>query len=119
MANRFAFGVDLSFLPALQFTEYLADESGYYDWHIDTFLYADPVPKATHRKLSLIMQLSNPHDYDGGDIELKAYPPPDKLEIRRRGMMLIFPSLLYHRVMPVTRGKRYSIVAWYEGPQWR
>ena len=36
-ANRNAFGVDLSYLPALQFTTYTADTNGYYDWHIDTF----------------------------------------------------------------------------------
>jgi PKHD-type hydroxylase len=43
-------------------------------------------------------------------------PSPDPALLRRRGAMIVFPSFVYHRVIPVKRGVRYSLVGWYEGP---
>lgn len=119
VANRNAFGVDLSYLHALQMTTYRAEWTGHYDWHMDTFLDDRARGVCLDRKLSATIQLSAPEDYDGGDFELKAVPPPAQEDLRRQGAMLVFPSFLQHRVTPVTRGIRHSIVAWYEGPLWR
>ena len=74
-----------------------------------------------HRKLSMVIQLSDPKDYEGGILEIHAnehYPPPPD-ELKRRGTIVVFPSFLRHRVIPVTKGVRYSLVAWIEGPHFR
>ena len=64
------------------------------------------------RKISLVVFLSDTKDYDGGDFEFQeeAKIPAEK------GSILIFPSFLSHRVTPVTRGLRYSLVNWFIGP---
>lgn len=117
-ANRVAFGVDLWHLHEMQFTEYNAEDEGYYDWHIDTFLEGS---NPSQRKLSMVIQLSDPNDYEGGVLEMQPWfmepPPADKL--KNQGAVVVFPSLVHHRVTPVTKGTRYSLVAWMEGPKWR
>lgn len=117
-ANRVAFGVDLWHLHEIQFTEYNADDEGHYDWHLDT-MFQNPNP--SHRKLSMVIQLSDPNDYEGGVFEMQPWmmepPPADKL--KNQGTVIVFPSLVHHRVTPVTKGTRYSMVAWMEGPKWR
>lgn len=117
-ANRVAFGVELWHLHEMQFTEYNSENEGYYNWHIDT-IFNDPKP--SQRKLSMVIQLSNPNDYEGGMFEMQPWmmesPPIDKL--KTQGTVIIFPSLVHHRVTPVTKGTRYSLVAWMEGPKWR
>lgn len=117
-ANRVAFGVDLWYLHEMQFTEYNAEDEGYYNWHIDTFLDGKT---PSQRKLSMVIQLSDPDDYEGGQLEMQPWfmepPPADKL--KTQGTTIIFPSLVHHRVTPVTRGTRHSLVAWMEGPAWR
>lgn len=109
LANDNLFGYDLfSFGENLQFTEYVAPD-GKYDSHIDIF------PNGLIRKLTIVVQLTNPEDYDGGDLELLCSvenPTPTK---RDRGTVIVFPSWLMHRVMPVTRGKRHSLVGWING----
>jgi len=117
-ANRVAFGVDLWHLHEMQFTEYNAEDEGYYNWHIDTFLDGK---NPSQRKLSMVIQLSDPNDYEGGVFEMQPWfmepPPVDKL--KTQGTVVVFPSLIRHRVTPVTKGTRYSLVAWMEGPKWR
>ena len=77
-----------------------------YDWHLDI----GPGP-ASLRKLSLSVQLTDPGEYDGGDLEIRGHVG----QIRARGTAIIFPSFLLHRVTPVTRGVRRSLVAWAIG----
>lgn len=117
-ANRNAFGFDLSYVPHIQFTEYDGGDEGKYDWHTDLFWLSDSM---LDRKLSLCIQLSSPNDYEGGELELDSpeldNPPIEKL--KRQGTAICFPSLVRHRVKPITKGKRYSLVAWYEGPKFR
>jgi PKHD-type hydroxylase len=118
IANRNSFGVDLWYLHEMQFTEYKSDDEGCYDWHIDTMLQDS---KPSHRKLSMVIQLSDPADYEGGQLEIQPWmmePPPPEV-LKNQGSVVIFPSLLRHRVTPVTKGTRYSLVAWMEGPKWR
>lgn len=114
-ANRNAYGFELWNLHEVQFTEYNAAEKGHYNWHEDLDWANDSL---FHRKLSMVMQLSDPATYEGGDLELQhETPPPDRL--RKQGSVIVFPSFHRHRVTPITKGVRYSIVAWYTGPKFR
>jgi len=92
----------------IQYTVYNSDEQGYYDWHIDMG------PDKAHRKLSLVCQLSDPSEYEGGELQINTghimIPEKDK------GTVILFPSYLLHRVTPVTKGTRRSLVLWIEGP---
>jgi PKHD-type hydroxylase len=91
----------------IQFARYeVGDAIG---WHLDT-----GGGQASTRKLSMSVQLCDDEDYEGGDLELCACPELDPH--RRRGTIVIFPSFLAHRVTPITRGVRCSLVAWAHGP---
>tara|TARA_R110002020_G_C16220207_1_gene767601 strand:- start:545 stop:1132 length:588 start_codon:yes stop_codon:yes gene_type:complete len=121
-ANMNAFNFELSYFREIQFTEYDASYEGKYDWHEDlTWCRKHP----TSRKLSICVQLSDPSDYEGGNLELDDKQMggkdqnPDAEHLRQLGTTMVFPSFLRHRVTPVTSGKRYSLVSWYEGPPFR
>lgn len=117
-ANHNAFGVDVYSLREIQFTEYHDSIQAHYDWHNDV-LWGEGRP--VHRKLSMVIQLSDPAGYEGGQLELKPFylsPPPEE-ELKKQGSVIVFPSFTEHRVTPVTKGTRYSLVAWMEGPKWR
>ena len=119
-ANEENFQFDIDYLPSIQFTRYHAEDQGHYGWHEDIIWFnKDRMNK--HRKLSMVIQLSDPQDYEGGILEIHAaahYPPP-LIELLQRGTIVVFPSFLRHRVVPVTKGTRYSLVAWMEGPHLR
>lgn len=117
IANRDAFGFHVDHLNDIQYTTYHGSEGGKYDWHSDTF-WANP--STYDRKLSVVIQLSEPDEYEGGDFEIDPqHPQPDPVDLRKRGTIIIFPSFLRHRVTPVTSGTRKSLVAWVEGPKFR
>lgn len=116
VANRDYFGVDARHTPAMQFTTYRASRQGHYHWHQDTFVGRDSV---YDRKLSLVVQLSCPKTYEGGELELDTWTQPDPRALRQRGTIIVFPSLVHHRVTPIVRGTRHSLVAWKEGPPWQ
>ena len=76
------------------------------------------------RKLSVTVSLNDPTEYDGGNLQFDLGPHrPDRYhtceEIRPRGSIIVFPSHLHHQVTPVTRGTRYSLVAWSLGRPFR
>ena len=111
---------------ACQFTKY--NKGQYYDWHCDSWegSYNKPNDPNSHgkiRKLSVTLSLSNEKDYKGGELEFDfRNMDPDKKrntrickEIRPKGSMVVFPSFLWHRVRPVTKGSRYSLVIWNLG----
>jgi len=112
MANDNAFDFHLHDIENIQYTEYHADDEGHYDWHIDTFWDAD---QKYDRKLSLTIQLSDNDEYEGGEFECEIESPHN----RNRGSVVVFPSYIRHRVTPVTRGVRKSLVCWVNGPRWR
>jgi PKHD-type hydroxylase len=113
-ANR-GMGIDIRSIFEIQFSEYDSSYEGHFDWHSDTELF---LPNLFQRKLSFSMQLSDPDDYEGGDFEL--YDITNSLEdFRQRGSIIVFPSILRHRVTPVTKGTRKALVSWIEGPAWR
>lgn len=114
-SNRTNFGVDIAAPYDLQFTEYHGSARGKYDWHQDVWLEST---RPFDRKLSIVVQLSDPADYEGGAFEFFGVEHPGAT-FAPRGSMLIFPSFLQHRVLPVAAGIRRSLVSWVEGPRWR
>ncbi|HMV67251.1 MAG TPA: 2OG-Fe(II) oxygenase [Myxococcota bacterium] len=114
-----AWGYALSHLESLQFGAYRSGDG--HDWHMDTLSHGDHV-----RKLTVMVQLDEGDAYDGGDLELLRFgvARPEPLDLprealRARGTTLVFPSYLLHRVSPVTRGERRTLVAWFVGPRFR
>lgn len=111
--NTATYQFDLTgFSENLQYTVYHGNQGGHYDWHVDQG------PMKVRRKLSFSIQMSNPDDYEGGDLELRS---GNKVETapRKRGTVIAFPSYVLHRVTPVTAGTRKSIVLWTTGPKFR
>lgn len=118
-ANKSFFNFHISQLNFIQIGKYDAKDKGEYTSHQDVFwLNNDP---NFHRKLSLSIQLSDPKDYEGGDLVFENIPgtTPTPEDIRSQGTAIFFPSFVYHKVTPVTKGTRYSLVAWFDGPKWR
>jgi PKHD-type hydroxylase len=129
-ANRLAgWNFDWDFSESCQFTKYKLNQ--FYDWHCDSWEapYANPDNKDTNgkiRKLSVTCSLSAPEDYEGGELEFDfRNMDPDKKSIRKcaeikpRGSIVVFPSHVWHRVKPVTKGTRYSLVIWNLGYPFR
>ena len=117
-ANKDFFNIHITKLDFIQVAEYDASYQGEYKAHQDVFwMNGDP---EYHRKLSCIIQLSDPNDYEGGDFELlNCCETPDAEGIRQQGSVIFFPSMFMHKANPVLRGTRYSIAAWFDGPKWR
>lgn len=116
-ANRNVFGVEIKNIFDIQYTIYEGTNEGYYDWHFDTFWGND---STNDRKLSITIQLSDGDDYKGGDFLLDPqYEAPDPKALRKKGSIFVFPSVIRHKVEPVTSGTRKSLVAWVEGPKWK
>ena len=121
-ANSNAFNFDLSYFKQIQFTEYDSSNEGKYDWHIDCNMTRN---HPSRRKLSMVIQLTDPTEYEGGSLELDTKQiggkdqQPNADNLKQLGTTIIFPSFLRHRVTPVTEGKRYSLVCWYEGSPFR
>jgi PKHD-type hydroxylase len=97
----------------LQYTVYEQAEGGHYDWHVD---HGAATPKP--RKLSLSLQLSDPADYKGCDLEL-SWGDGVQQAPRNRGTVIAFPSYVLHRVTPIAAGTRKSLVIWVSGPDFR
>jgi PKHD-type hydroxylase len=113
--NNEYFNYDLKEIQSLQFTVYDSEEKGFYDKHIDI----EPVLiNGVMRKLSLSVQLSEPEDYEGGSLLLHVGGNPIEAP-KNRGTAIFFPSYSLHEVTPVTKGIRYSLVAWITGPKFK
>ena len=118
LANRESFGFDISSMYDVQYTVYDGVDEDHYDWHHDTFWAG---PTAFDRKVSLSIQLTDPSEYEGGDLEFAEMKEGtyDKDAWKGKGTVIAFPSVIRHRVTPVTSGVRKSLVAWVEGPKFR
>jgi PKHD-type hydroxylase len=130
-ANRLAgwnFQWDRS--ESIQFTKYKLNQ--YYDWHCDSWDKPYDRKNTNHpehgkiRKLSMTCQLTDGSEYEGGELEFdfRNYDPPMRdeskhlkqaKEILPKGSIIVFPSFVWHRVKPVTKGVRYSLVMWNNG----
>ena len=116
-ANDKLWKFDLHQIPEMiQYTEYHAP-AGHYDWH------ADIGPGIlSKRKVSITVQLSDPSEYEGGDLELfrgGSTDGPFLQAERNAGCVFLFPSYVMHRVTPVTRGTRKSFVLWLGGGHYK
>ena len=111
-ANRNAFNVEANYIPAAQYGEY--SEGSYYKWHHDVNWESSSL---YDRKISLVFQLSDPEDYEGGEFQFKYIETPQNF--KTRGSVLAFISYNEHQVTEVTKGMRRSLVCWVEGPRWR
>jgi len=101
-----------SILDSIQYTEYNGD-GGHYDWHMDI-----GPENISHRKISAVVQLSNPSEYDGGKLQLKN--GPGEIDVPQgKGTVIVFPSFLLHRVTPLTKGNRKSLVFWVGGGHYK
>ena len=109
--NHFGFG-DIQITEQAQFTEY--PEGGFYDWHMDCDVNMQHEPPV--RKISMTVLLSPENQFEGGDLEVMS---PGKFKKLKQGHALIFASFLNHRVNPVIRGVRQSLVMWFGGTPFR
>ena len=114
--NRRFFHYDLTgFHEPMQLGVYQSNNNGYYNWHCD----AAPEDTKVPRKLSMALLLSDPAEFEGGELQImNSNDVPVSLE-QRRGRAWFFPSWMLHRVTPVTRGIRRSAVLWVGGPAFR
>ena len=108
-----------------QFTKY--EKGQFYDWHCDSFYKPYNEPNSRRhgkiRKLSVTVSLSDPKYYKGGEgeFDFRDLDPDKKPNIRRcteilpKGSLVVFPGFVWHRVCPVKKGSRYSLVIWNLG----
>ena len=126
LANKNAgWNFEWSHSESCQFTKY--EKGQFYDWHCDSYHQPYDIPNdPTHgkiRKLSVTVSLSDPKDYKGGELEFdfRNLDPDKKRNIRKcteilpKGSLVVFPSFVWHRVCPVKKGSRYSLVIWNLG----
>jgi PKHD-type hydroxylase len=111
------FGIELRAIEAIQLTEYDAEYVGHYGAHTDnSYGYS----RSRNRKLSLVMQLTDPEEYEGGELKLYwASLKEPAIGSKARGDMTLFRSHILHEVTPLTKGKRLSLVAWVQGPLYK
>jgi len=106
----------------VQFTKYKKNQ--HYHWHNDFHGEENTKTLKTQgkiRKLSLVASLSDPKDYEGGDFKFQfrnsTDPTEEKIvpQLKPRGSIVVFPSYIWHKVKPITKGTRYSLVMWVRG----
>jgi PKHD-type hydroxylase len=112
LANEQAWQFDATGQDGIQFTRYGIGE--HYKPHMDTHSLSDDM-----RKISLVIQLNKPEDYEGGEFNfINEDGEGETVEgFKEQGSILVFPSFRLHQVTPVTSGTRHSIVTWFIGPQ--
>jgi PKHD-type hydroxylase len=109
--NSETFKFNLSEITSeLQYTEYDESYQGHYDSHLDM-----GPGESSNRKLSIVIQLSDPLEYEGGELQIFQGGNP-RICDKSKGSIIIFPSYLLHKVTPVTKGTRRSLVLWVSGP---
>ena len=113
VANKDLFMLDIGYIATLQYTIYRGSKEQHYDWHFDRLIdYQD-----FERKISGVVMLSDPDEYEGGDFEIIINGNPEEVQTHRplKGEIIFFSSTFPHRVTPVTGGTRKSLVFWVEG----
>jgi len=107
--NRNHLGFDgMTLTEPAQYTEY--PEGGFYDWHIDSDINCAHEPPV--RKISMTCLLSPENEFEGGDLEVMSEGKVAKL---KQGQIVFFASFVRHRVKPVIKGNRKSLVMWFGG----
>ena len=119
------------YIEQIQFTKYGLNQ--FYGWHADgnsDFLSVykgkpNPSMNGKVRKISVTINLVSGDEYEGGNLRFDYGPHAGKNrykvceEIRPKGSIIVFPSILYHQVTPITKGTRYSLVMWVLGRPWQ
>lgn len=95
----------------IQFTEY-GPKGDHYKQHMDKVLYG------VSRKLSIVIQLTDPKDYKGGELQIFESSEPT-IVTKQQGMAVFFPSYMLHQVTPVTKGMRHTLVMWVAGKNFK
>lgn len=108
--NNSHYKFSISMLEPLQYSQYDSDQGGHYDWHYDTMMRN---PGQNIRKLSFSLGLNN--DYEGGELEFFSKKRDIKYKLGL-GDFVMFPSFIPHKVHPVTKGVRKTLVGWIHGP---
>jgi PKHD-type hydroxylase len=131
LANKENFKYDIESYGAnnIQYTSY--EEGAYYNWHVDTSISTAyevssneeenfiKLNTEKQRKLSFSLQLSDPEEYSGGELQLLSDENVSFFAPKTKGTIIIFDSRMRHRVRKVTSGKRKSLVGWVVGPRWK
>ena len=107
------FGFDgMTLTEYAQYTEY--QEGGFYEWHVDNDVNCQHEPPV--RKISMTCLLSHESEFEGGDLELMSEGKVAKI---KQGHAIFFASFIRHRVKPIIRGTRKSLVMWFGGPPFK
>lgn len=116
-ANDEWFKFHITKIDYIQLAEYDDSYQGEYKKHHDVFwMNNDP---EYHRKLTAVVQLTDPSQYEGGNLEMICITQyPNAEEVRLQGTTFFFPSFLEHQATAVTKGTRYSLACWFEGNKW-
>lgn len=96
-----------------QLGRYKSIDKGHYDWHMDSF----PPENGIQRKLSCVILLNDPKEFEGGVLQIKNIE--DQVLLQGQGSIVVFPSFIEHKVTPVTKGMRYTAVTWAYGPSFK
>ena len=114
-ANRLTYGYDIwLYTDMIQYTTYKGDTNAEFPLHTDSHPYGKP----SAQKLTMIVGLTDKDSYTGGKLEINGPRNPVEYKLTA-GQVIVFPSILSHRVTPVTKGTRQTLVTWYSGPMWR
>jgi len=124
-ANKTQFNYDLTYFQPIQFGEY--KDGGFFEWHQDD---ANVDKSNEIRKLSLVLVLSDPDTFEGGELQFYNGDRPMRdmgeitaeqvtNDIKTQGTVVVFDSRDWHRVTPVTKGVRHSVVCWTVGPNFK
>ena len=119
--NQF-YNFDINGYESFQYTVYHDYEKGRYDYHMDTIMGKNLPPDMYEcRKLSITFLLNEPGvDFEGGDFQINSGQEKDAETVElKKGRIIVFPSFMIHRVAPVTKGTRKSIVVWILGPKFK
>ena len=110
--NKRYFGFNLTEISNIQLSKYSYLDKGQYKTHQDVIW----LKQKHHRKLTIIIQLSENHEYTGGNLCIDGL---SKKHLKKKGTLIVFPSFFYHSVERVLSGERLSLVAWFSGKLWK
>jgi PKHD-type hydroxylase len=115
--NYDKFQVDLTAFDGFQYSKYQV--GGHYEWHVDPM--TKPIDCNMHRKLSFSLMLTEPEDYEGGELLISPTGKDGNIASLKpaKGDLIAFYSFMPHKVAPVTKGERISLVTWALGPKYK